>query len=521
MNKKQFGIWAITLLVTGLMVSVSAVAIVQQTEEKEVMRTINLNRSEVSITAKATEYNMPAKKISENQGVLSPIPLFEGMHPAVASGGSSVLLGFDDLDLMGTYFSSSPDGGITWTDAGGWDLGQSEFASVDYWAGSKFFGTCTPDYTTSGQVTLMQFEDVNNFESWVASSWDWEDYDIYDLEGHSMSCGDDSFEAWRFGFITMAGFNGYSTPTADGCPYVFIPIDDGYATISWLTSGETGNTLDGCYNAASAMDKDEQLHYAIWERESETGYKNIEVRCDRFDFNVDSRNYFQWAAELVTEENNENPDICANNNNVILVSEIDGNIVAYYSFDGLDTFEASIVATGASNPRITSVGDNEAVCTFVQGGTLKFVTTSDGGETWGTPESASEGSVVNDYHESDVCEAGAVYTGNDDIIYFNSVGIARAIVTIASISGGTGVSAVIENIGDADATDVEWSMTATGGILGMINSEASGTISIAAGGTQTISLPMLFGLGAVTIEVRAGSASETVEGTQLLILTRL
>ena len=139
----------------------------------------------------------------------------------------------------------------------------------------------------------------------------------------------------------------------------------------------------------------------------------------------------------------------------------------------------------------------------------------------GTPEAASEGSVVNDYHESDVCEAGAVYTGNDDIVYFNSVGIARAIVTIASISGGTGVSAVIENIGDADATGVEWSMTATGGILGMINSEASGTISVPAGGTQTISLPMLFGLGAVTIEVHAGTASETVQGTQLLILTRL
>jgi hypothetical protein len=519
MNKRQFGIWAITLLVAGLMVSVSAMAIVQ-TEEREVKRTLNLNRGIDSISSKAIEQKIPAQRFQQNEGCLSPIPLFNGMHPAVASIGSSVVLGFDDIDMQGTWFSSSPDGGFTWQDAGGWEFGQSEFASLDSWAGSTVYGTLTPDYTTSGQTALIQLVDANNQDTWVASVWDWEDLDIYEFEGNSMACGDDSLEPWRFGFITMAGYNGYSG-SASGCPFVFYPTDDGYATISWLTSGETQETLTGCYHAASAMDKDELLHYAIWERESETGYTNIEIRCDKFTYNVDTRDGFQWAGELETEENNENPDICAFNDNVIVVSEVNGNIVAYYSYDGLETFETSMVANGASNPRITSVGDDEAVCTFVQGGSLNFVTTVDGGATWSSTSAASEGSVVDDYHEADVCEAGTVYTGSDDIVYFNSVGIARSIVVIDSITGGTGVNAVIKNIGDADATDVEYQMTATGGILGFINKESSGTISIAAGGSQTISLPMLFGLGAVTIEVRAGSASETVQGTQLLIITSL
>ena len=64
-------------------------------------------------------------------------------------------------------------------------------------------------------------------------------------------------------------------------------------------------------------------------------------------------------------------------------------------------------------------------------------------------------------------------------------------------------------------------MTATGGLLGMINKEVEGTIDVAAGGEETISTGIILGIGAVSITVQADLASETVEGTQILFFTMI
>ena len=65
------------------------------------------------------------------------------------------------------------------------------------------------------------------------------------------------------------------------------------------------------------------------------------------------------------------------------------------------------------------------------------------------------------------------------------------------------------------------SMTAAGGILGLINYESSGIISIPAGGEATISLPMIFGIGSISVSLSIGEVTSEVEGTQLLIFTQI
>jgi len=79
-----------------------------------------------------------------------------------------------------------------------------------------------------------------------------------------------------------------------------------------------------------------------------------------------------------------------------------------------------------------------------------------------------------------------------------------AILEIGNITGGLfKVSTVIRNIGDVDATMVNWSITLDGGII-LLGKETTGNIlSLAAGDEATISSGLICGLGNTVITVSA------------------
>jgi hypothetical protein len=221
---------------------------------------------------------------------------------------------------------------------------------------------------------------------------------------------------------------------------------------------------------------------------------------------------------FINSSGNDNVvDISALNDNVIVVSERDGAIIAYYSNDGLQNVNEVQIDSNGEQPRIVHTSDNSAFVSFIKDGVLYTSVTEDGGASWTSPnENSEEGPVFS----NDICAFGAMYEAGD-IIYFAPIQASFPIIEIDSISGGIGVNAVVKNTGTGDATDVAYTMTATGGILGLIGVAEEGTISIPAGGEQTISLPMIIGLGSVTISVTVGAASSEVEGTQLLIFTQI
>ena len=76
----------------------------------------------------------------------------------------------------------------------------------------------------------------------------------------------------------------------------------------------------------------------------------------------------------------------------------------------------------------------------------------------------------------------------------------------SSLVDSIGVNAEIKNIGDTDATNVEWTITVTGGILGMINKTASGTATtLAPNAIEAISSGLVLGIGKIEIEITANA----------------
>lgn len=79
-------------------------------------------------------------------------------------------------------------------------------------------------------------------------------------------------------------------------------------------------------------------------------------------------------------------------------------------------------------------------------------------------------------------------------------------IEIGKIQGTLfGVQAEIKNIGDAAASNVDWEISVTGGVLDMINKITRGTISnIPAEDSVTVECSQVIGFGEILIEVQAG-----------------
>jgi hypothetical protein len=104
---------------------------------------------------------------------------------------------------------------------------------------------------------------------------------------------------------------------------------------------------------------------------------------------------------------------------------------------------------------------------------------------------------------------GEIYTGGVD--YDGNWGIGAIVegqglaeLSIGNIKGPIGIKADVQNTGAVDATNVEWSIAVTGGLLKMVNASATGTAAtLTAGGSTPASVGMFFGFGKINIVITA------------------
>lgn len=98
-------------------------------------------------------------------------------------------------------------------------------------------------------------------------------------------------------------------------------------------------------------------------------------------------------------------------------------------------------------------------------------------------------------------------------------------IDIISIKGSLGVTATIKNIGEAEATNVKWTIAVTGGLLGFITKDKNDTEeTLAIDGEITVNSGIILGFGKIAITVTAecdegSSDEESASGTQIIIFS--
>jgi hypothetical protein len=144
----------------------------------------------------------------------------------------------------------------------------------------------------------------------------------------------------------------------------------------------------------------------------------------------------------------------------------------------------------------------------------------DDGDTW------TNDSVSASNEEAWTPDNGVAPLNNDDNesdMCFKTYGLEATELGIELTSTGFGISFIITNIGDAIAWEVEWTITAQGGILGLINLNVTDQWpELGVNESITVSAGPLFGLGPIKITVSAKAlnapeVSDSIDGFIIFI----
>ena len=345
-----------------------------------------------------------------------------------------------------------------------------------------------------------------------SSSYPYSDRLIPDVGGYALPD-----VPWWWGIIAVVGTR--ADPGSPNMP-IFNYADYDEEGNSWSSYS---SQYSGCENAAIDIDLTNGYYYATFDYLDGSDWDILLMRGDCH--NDGSGHPIEFSDQIIGDtENTKYPAVGVHDDQVIILSQSDAegtqDIICYYSSDAGDTWEMSVVANDDGNdelyPSIVSYGDY-ATCTFYMNDDLYVCYTEDGGVTWDTPEQFNDedNQVESEFRNLDITTGGyIVWTDNRDgnkNIYLDCLGgePPHPVLEIGEIKGGLGkVSTTIKNVGDADATDVNWSISVTGGILGRIDILTEDAIaSLAVGEEVSVSTDgFIFGLGSIDIVVSASCA---------------
>ncbi len=485
-------------------------------------------------------------------------PLFstenDCQNPGIVTDGlGDILVLTEDLidpgatSVWGRWSTDSGENWIPEDQITGWQFPDDvERPKIDYKEGMTSWGTLTPGSDVYAVAFYIDFPDITDPSvpsptspaGWTAWSVDWG-------EAHDFSWFDSADVAsypYVEGVSPSADFFGVVAITGDRPPGDNAEEDT--MMFSFMVAGGQV-TIISFYNMDNDVEKiscdiDQSLaqYYWVCEYVSETSPADngsYFVKAPVFDGTDD---WWKGASGFpgFLFAGVYNPNMVAADGSVYIVGETaENDIVCLYSSNAGANFESSSVTDTVSSESYPTVAivEDEIVCSYIRDGDIYFSISDDGGQTWTEtmdPINDELGTVVDQYSSVNMDGPYAAWTDerNDPTeIYFDYTvePPEYPILDITEVKGGLGVSATIKNIGDAEATNVKWTIAVTGGLLGLINKDKNGTEgTLAIDGEITVKSGIILGFGKIAIMVTAecdegSSDEESASGTQIIIFS--
>jgi len=505
-----------------------------------ICKNVNPMRERMSLSGVNHAMAFPTLLSTDVQVTSEPEP---ENNPAVGSDpDNDLLLAYTfEEEIYSTLipWTYSTDGGQTFDPGVYYDIaGAESHPAIDFRGSPKqFVGTLQGDpMEGDGAIQyLFTCDDPTDYETYSMVYWVWSDSYPYSNRRIPDIAGYNGLEEtpWWYGITVCVGTRG--APGSVDMP-IFNYMDYADENSGW--SNYFAN-YSGCKNAAIDIDQTNGYFYAVFDylNASKGDWDLLVFRGDCHNNGEGHPNFFN-VTFLGGPENTTNPVIAVHDNKVQILAETDAegtqDIICYYSDDAGVTWH-SVLVTQANDadetyPSIIGYG-TQATCLYTQDQNIFVCYTKDAGATWINTQQVNDenGMVQSAYRNMDIAYDGTtVWTdlrnGNADI-YLDNVGGTppHARLQFGNITFGLGkVSAVIKNVGDADAVNTTATIAVRGGILGRVNKTKTVTTTIEAGKDITVTTEgIIFGFGYVTIMVSADCAVSIPPHIQIIIEGRL
>jgi hypothetical protein len=450
----------------------------------------------------------------------------DDLHPSITIDGSNnvVIMWTNEESFTTSYqgfsYSNDPSDEQSWVDNGvvlGWSIENPYSFDIGYAQGDIYTGIVGSffDYTEEAQGGF-RMSDVADWEG-TLELWTWSgdalEPIMCETNDQVLTAGVHypQYIGWWDALIYHFEGMGYDIPN---CP-VFFRTDAAMAGgVSFFDAQENEDTAPA--NAFDYFVKDgDTIHVGISNEETnKVIHKKIETM---------EESDIEYTPYQSTIGDGTDVQVAGNVNTIIITAINGGNVIAYISTDDGDSWSSTTIASG--NQANICEANGVFYCVYTNNNNLFLTTSEDGGSTWssGVQVNDEDGTVVADFGFFDIHKGGIVWTddrGDDWDVYYQPLETGPSpVLEITGIAGGLGVSATINNIGNAPATNVQWTIDAVGTVF--VGSTKSGTIgSIAEGGSAGIS-SFLLGFGGVDISISAtcdegASARADASGNLLL-----